>query len=186
MIESRGNGNIELSHFSPTIFASHGVLIRARLPQRKNVESFMKINPSKSSIRRQAGFTLLEMVIVLGIIGIILGGIGYKMIGSLESAKIKRVDGDFKSLDSALSLYKLNAGYFPTQNQGLKALVSKPSGTPVPRAWVQQLRDVPMDPWGNPYSYRFPGKKRANEYELISKGPDGMENTADDISSQDE
>jgi len=146
----------------------------------------MKINPSTSNIRRRVGFTLLEMVIVLGIIGIILGGIGYKMVGALESAKFKRVDGDFKTLDSMLMQYKLNGGNYPTTTQGLKALVAKPSGTPVPRVWVQQIREVPKDPWGGEYGYRFPGKKRANEYEIICKGPDGMENSPDDLSSQDD
>jgi general secretion pathway protein G len=146
----------------------------------------MKTNQSNPKIRRNAGFTLLEMVIVLGIIGIILGGIGYKMVGALESAKFKRVEGDFKTLDSMLMQYKLNGGHYPTTSQGLKALVVKPSATPVPRVWVQQIREVPMDPWGVEYGYRFPGKKRANEYEIICKGPDGMENTPDDLSSQDD
>ncbi len=146
----------------------------------------MKIHPSNHTPRSRAGFTLLEIVIVLGIIGIILGGIGYRMIGSLESARFKRVEGDFKTLDSALMQYRLLAGQFPTQSQGLEALVAKPSGTPVPRKWTQQLREAPADPWGNIYNYRFPGKKRASEYEIISKGPDGIENTQDDISSQDE
>ncbi|MEI6177774.1 MAG: type II secretion system major pseudopilin GspG [Verrucomicrobiota bacterium] len=146
----------------------------------------MKINPSTSNTRRKVGFTLLEMVIVLGIIGIILGGIGYKMVGALESARYKTVTGDFKSMDSMLMQYKLNGGHYPTTSQGLKALVTKPSGTPVPRIWVQQIRDVPLDPWGGEYGYRFPGKKRANEYEIICKGPDGMENTPDDLSSQDD
>jgi general secretion pathway protein G len=63
--------------------------------------------------------------------------------------------------------------------------VDKPTSTPVPRRWVQVMSKIPDDPWGAPYMYRFPGKKRANELELISKGPDGMENSADDLSSQD-
>lgn len=145
----------------------------------------MKLHPTAKFARRK-GFTLLEIVIVLGIIGIILGGIGYKMIGSMESARVNRVEGDFKTLDSALMQYKLLSGSYPTQSQGLLALVNKPSSTPVPRKWVQQLREAPADPWGKPYIYRFPGKKRANEYEIISLGPDGMENTPDDISSQDD
>jgi general secretion pathway protein G len=83
-------------------------------------------------------------------------------------------------------MYKLNAGNFPTTAQGLKAMVEKPSSTPVPRRWVQVMSKIPLDPWDSPYGYRFPGKKRANEFEIISKGPDGMENTPDDLSSQDE
>lgn len=146
----------------------------------------MKIHTPSSSIRRRAGFTLLEMVIVLGIIALILGGVGYKMLGIQDAAKLKRVESDFKSFQSALSMYKLNAGSFPTTQQGLNAMVIKPSTTPVPRRWVQVMSSVPNDPWDVPYLYKFPGKKRANDFEIISKGPDGIENTADDLSSQDE
>lgn len=146
----------------------------------------MKIHPSNTVIRRGAGFTLLEMVIVLGIIALILGGVGYKMLGIQDAARLKRVDGDFASFQSLLSSYKLNAGVYPTTQQGLKALVEKPTTTPVPRRWVQVLSKLQNDPWENPYIYRYPGKKRANEYEIISRGPDGLENTPDDISSQDE
>jgi general secretion pathway protein G len=146
----------------------------------------MKIHPTIVKIRRRAAFTLLEMVIVLGIIAMILGGAIFAMKGIGDAAKLKQVESDFKSLESALQMYKLNAGTYPTSQQGLKALVDKPSGTPVPRRWVQVMTKVQPDPWGSPYSYRFPGKKRANEFEMISKGPDGLENTADDLSSQDD
>jgi general secretion pathway protein G len=146
----------------------------------------MKIHPSSTVIRRRAGFTLLEMVIVLGIIAMILGGAIFAMRGIGDAAKLKQVESDFKSLQSALAMYKLNAGGYPTSQQGLKALVDKPSSTPVPRRWVQVMSKIPLDPWDSPYIYKFPGKKRANEYEITSKGPDGMENTGDDLSSQDE
>lgn len=146
----------------------------------------MKIHPSSTVIRRRAGFTLLEMVIVLGIIAMILGGAIFAMRGIGDAAKLKQVESDFKSLQSALAMYKLNAGGYPTSQQGLKALVDKPSSTPVPRRWVQVMSKIPLDPWDSPYNYKFPGKKRANEYEITSKGPDGMENTGDDLSSQDE
>lgn len=147
----------------------------------------MKIHPSDTTIiRRRAGFTLLEMVIVLGIIAMILGGAIFAMRGIGDAAKLRQVESDFKSFQSALAMYKLNAGSYPTTSQGLNALVEKPSSTPVPRRWVQVMSKVPPDPWDSPYGYRFPGKKRANEFEIISRGPDGLENTADDLSSQDE
>jgi general secretion pathway protein G len=126
------------------------------------------------------------MVIVLGIIAMILGGAIFAMRGIGDAAKLKQVDADFKSLESALQMYKLNAGSYPTSQQGLKSLQEKPSGTPVPRRWVQVMSKVPLDPWDSPYTYRFPGRKRVNEFEILSKGPDGMENTADDLSSQDD
>ena len=146
----------------------------------------MKLHSHPRPAHRNSGFTLLEMVIVLGIIAMILGGAIFAMRGIGDAAKLRQTEADFKSLESALQMYKLNAGTFPTTQQGLKALQEKPSSTPVPRRWVQVMSKIPDDPWGAPYSYRFPGKKRANEFEIISKGPDGMENTADDLSSQDE
>ncbi len=145
----------------------------------------MKLHPTAKFARRK-GFTLLEMVIVLGIIAMILGGAIFAMRGIGDAAKLRQAEADFKSMESALQMYKLNAGGFPSTQQGLKALQDKPTTTPVPRRWVQVMSKIPDDPWGSPYMYRFPGKKRANDFEIISKGPDGMENTPDDISSQDE
>jgi len=146
----------------------------------------MKTNHPAPSIRRRSGFTLLEMVIVLGIIAMILGGAIFAMRGIGDAAKLRQVESDFKSFESALAMYKLNAGSFPTTQQGLKSLKEKPSSTPVPRRWVQVMSKLPPDPWGVEYGYRFPGKKRASEFEMYSKGPDGQEGTQDDLSSQDE
>lgn len=142
-------------------------------------------NPAINS-RRRSGFTLLEMVIVLGIIAMILGGAIFSMNKIGNSAKLSQVESDFKSCESALAMYKLNAGSYPTTQQGLKALVEKPSSTPVPRRWIQIMKKVPLDPWGMEYGYRFPGKKQPSEFEMFSKGPDGQEGTPDDLSSQDD
>lgn len=131
------------------------------------------------------GFTLLEMVIVLGIIAVILGG-AIGVLGKVgDGAKLQRVEGDFNALGSALRTYKINAGQYPSTQQGLRALVTRPSGSPQPRRWASLMDSVPLDPWGQEYLYRFPGRKVATEFELISKGIDGQENTSDDISSQD-
>jgi len=146
----------------------------------------MKITNPSSNLRHNAGFTLLEMVIVLGIIAMILGGAIFAMKGIQDAAKLKQVDADFSSYSNALSAYKLNAGSYPTSQQGLKALVEKPTTTPVPRRWVQVMTKTNPDPWGSDYGYKFPGKKRANEFEMTSNGPDGLANSADDLSSQDD
>lgn len=131
------------------------------------------------------GFTLLEMVIVLGIIGLIIGG-AIGVMGKVgEGAAIQRVKGDFNSLGSVLKMYKINNGFYPTTAQGLKALVSRPGGSPVPKSWTALADRVPMDPWGQEYSYRFPGSKVATEFELVTKGKDGQLGTDDDMSSQD-
>lgn len=134
----------------------------------------------------KSGFTLLEMVIVLGIIAMILGGAIYALRGIGEAAKLKQVDADAKAFDSGLRMYKLNAGNYPTTQQGLQALVDRPTSAPAPKRWARVMDRLNPDPWGNAYMYRFPGKKNASEFEIISKGPDGQENTEDDISSQED
>ena len=141
----------------------------------------------QKSIRQRvaAGFTLLEMVIVLGIIAVLLGG-SIALIGGIgDGAKLQRVDADFNAIGSPLKTYKLNAGNYPTQQQGLEALVTKPSSTPVPRRWTKIADRVPTDPWNNPYGYKFPGTKDPSEFELFSMGKDGQAGTEDDLSSQD-
>ena len=141
----------------------------------------MKIDSHSSRIRRLAAFTLLEMVIVLGIIAVLMGG-SIALIGKVkEGAKLQRVGADFNAIGSALMTYKINAGTYPSTQQGLKALVTRPGGTPAPRRWTSLAKSVPTDPWGKEYSYRFPGQKDANEFEIYTTGPDGIT-----ISSQDE
>lgn len=135
---------------------------------------------------RRSGFTLLEMVIVLGIIAMILGGAVFAMRGIGNAAKLKQVSADFNAYDTALRMYKLNAGSYPTTQQGLGALKDRPTSAPLPKMWSQVMDRLPEDPWGNTYGYRFPGRKNPNEFELISLGEDGQEGTADDISSQSE
>jgi len=144
------------------------------------------MNTNVSSPRRAPkGFSLLEIMIVLGIIAILMGG-AIALIGGVgEGAKLQQVTADFQALGSALKMYKINAGQYPTTAQGLQALVEKPTSTPVPKRWVQISKSVPKDPWGNPYGYKFPGSKNKSEFELISKGKDGTEGTEDDLSSQD-
>ena len=133
------------------------------------------------------GFTLLEIVIVLGIIAVILGG-SIAVVGKLgDGAKIQRVTSDFNTISSAIKMYAINAGGAPTTQQGLIALYIKPSSPPVPKRWtpVDTKKEVPLDPWQNPYQYRNPGKKDPSSFEIYCKGPDGQDGTDDDISSQD-
>ena len=144
-------------------------------------------HPSPSSkSRRHAGFTLPEMVIVLGIIAMLLGGAIYSSLGILGSSKMGRADSDFQTISSNLMQYKTANGFYPTTQQGLRALVERPSTNPVPARWSAIMKKVPLDPWDSEYIYRFPGKRDPTEPEIISKGPDGIENTADDLSSQDQ
>ncbi|BCX50046.1 type II secretion system protein G [Haloferula helveola] len=134
--------------------------------------------------RVRAGFSLLEMVIVLGIIAVIIGGAITVMGRVGDGAKRTRVSGDFNSIGAALRMYQTNNGRFPSTSQGLEALVDKPSSEPRPKRWVKLLDEVPVDPWQNTYGYKFPGSSDKTTFEIISKGPDGIEGNEDDISSQ--
>ena len=128
----------------------------------------------------------LDAQLVLGIIALLLGGaVGVVGPRILNSAKLTKVDGDFLAFKSSFMTYRNLCGIYPTTQQGFEALVKKPSTPPVPSRWQKTLDSVPLDPWGNEYQYRYPGSKDPNEPEISSFGPDGKENTDDDLSSQD-
>jgi general secretion pathway protein G len=134
--------------------------------------------------RTRAGFSLLEMVIVLGIIAVIIGGAITVMGRVGDGAKRTRVSGDFNSVGAALRMYSTNNGRYPTTQQGLQALVEEPTSTPRAKRWTKLMDEVPLDPWQNEYGYKFPGTHDPTMFEIISKGPDGIEGNEDDISSQ--
>ena len=121
------------------------------------------------------GFTLIEMIIVLGIIAVLLGSAIYWMVGTVGGAKIQRVEGDITSITAALRMYEINNRFLPTTEQGLQALVTKPTTEPIPRRWTQQFKELPLDPWNRPYVYVYPGKRNPNGFDLYSLGEDGVE-----------
>ncbi len=130
------------------------------------------------------GFSLFEMVIVMGIIGVILGGVIFSSKSFGNSARIQAVRSDFNTIGSHIDTYSLlGKRGAPTEGQGLDALVNEPTTSPIPRDWTQSLPEIPTDPWNIEYQYKMPGKDGAN-YELISAGPDKIFGTDDDMSSQ--
>lgn len=138
----------------------------------------MKFSPR--SKRRNSGFTLVELVIVITIISVLAGSGIYLVIGFVDDAKYGRVDSDLKALDLAVKAYERN-NYFkpPTQEQGLMALVERPTGDPQPERWRAYLEEPMLDPWGNEYQFRFPAQKSSKKYDLFSFGEDGVESDDD-------
>jgi general secretion pathway protein G len=127
---------------------------------------------------------LVLSYIGLGLLGSCIGAV-LSLKANAERAKIRQVRAEIGSYEVAIAMYKNSAGFFPTTEQGLKALVETPLLPPEPKRWVQIMKSLPSDPWNSPYAYHFPGRKLADEFEIISKGPDGVEATADDLSSLD-
>jgi general secretion pathway protein G len=129
---------------------------------------------------QSAGFTLLEIMLVVTIIALLLGTAIYKLSGNVEYAKDTRVEADIQGISTQLKLYESMNGFMPTTEQGLQALVVQPDSDPKPTRWYQLYKEMPKDPWQVPYIYRNPGVKNPNGYDLFSAGPDRKADTADD------
>ncbi len=128
--------------------------------------------------RRAHGFTLIELMIVIAILGILSTLVILNIAGAPDEARVTKAKADIQTLQSALILYKVKNGFYPTTEQGLKALIEKPATKPIPRNYPQggflNQQSVPKDPWGNEYIYRSPGEE-GRPYEIISLGADQME-----------
>ncbi len=124
--------------------------------------------------RFQRGFTLIEIVVVVVIIGLLAAMVAPKVMQRTDDAKLVRVANDIRATEASLNLYKLDNFNYPTTEQGLQALVTKPSGSPEAKNWKQggYLRNVPKDPWGNEYQYAYPGSA-GGSFDLYSFGADG-------------
>ncbi|MCE1613401.1 type II secretion system major pseudopilin GspG [Enterobacter ludwigii] len=135
--------------------------------------------------RKHSGFTLLEIMVVIVILGLLASFIVPNLMGNKDKADRQKASSDLVALENALDMYRLDNGRYPTAEQGLHALIEKPSIPPVPAHYPEEgyLRFLPQDPWGNDYRLIAGKKGRAH---VISAGPDGEFDTADDISNVDE
>jgi general secretion pathway protein G len=128
---------------------------------------------SPRGLRSEQGFTLIEIMVVVFILGLLITLVAPRILGRTDEARQTKAAADVKQIEQALSLYKLDNGFFPTTEQGLEALVSRPTTGLVPRRWNPDgyLPKVPVDPWGAPYVFRSDG----NSYVVMSFGADGAE-----------
>jgi general secretion pathway protein G len=134
------------------------------------LESFM--NQALIARRSSRGFTLLELMVVIVIIGVLAALIAPKILNRVGEAKITAAQTDIATLMNALKTYKLDNGRYPSTEQGLQALVAKPTTGSIPNSWKGYLDKLPQDPWHNPYQYANPGVH--GEIDVYSFGADGQ------------
>jgi general secretion pathway protein G len=124
--------------------------------------------------RRSAGFTLLEIMVVVIIIGVLAATIIPQFMGTTHDAKVSAAKADVAQLENALERFNLHMDRYPTMDEGLKVLVEAPAGED--KKWrgpyIKQLRP---DPWGNPYQYRVPGMHHTTSFDVWSRGADGQD-----------
>jgi general secretion pathway protein G len=124
---------------------------------------------------RRHGFTLLEIIVVIIVLALLAGLVAPQIFGRVSEARSATARTQIELLGTALDNYRLDNGAYPGTEQGLQALREKPARAPVPANWRGPYlrKDVPNDPWGRPYIYRFPGDRNAGTYDLSSLGRDG-------------
>ncbi|HUC69303.1 MAG TPA: type II secretion system major pseudopilin GspG [Stellaceae bacterium] len=123
---------------------------------------------------RTAGFTLVELLVVLAILGLLVAIATPQVLKYLARAKVDTARIEMKSISSALDLFLLDNGRYPTEQEGLKALVANPGALATwSGPYLKNGGGAPLDPWGRPYQYRYPGQN--GDYDLFSNGPDGHE-----------
>jgi general secretion pathway protein G len=132
----------------------------------------------------RGGFTLLEILLVVVIIGMLVSIAAVRLSGQSAKAKIVAAQRQIDAYKTALGVYELDNGFFPSTEQGLQALITQPTTPPAPMNWKGPYLDPPVlrkDPWGRDYVYKFPGQKIPVGYDLYSPGMNGVEGDDDDI-----
>lgn len=138
----------------------------------------------KTNVNLRNGFTLVELLLVVVIIGILASIVVPKLTGRAQEASIAAARDNIKLFKTALGMYEIDNQTLPSNEQGLIALIEKPSIPPEPRSWRPYLQQkmIPKDPWGNDYVYRYYTDEQGYpHYEIRSLGPDGQDGNADDI-----
>jgi general secretion pathway protein G len=128
--------------------------------------------------RQSAGFTLLELLVVVAIIGLLAAFVGPRLFGNVSKSEITTAKAQIEAFSRALESYRIDTGNFPDTALGLQALVVKPADTPKWNGPYLQ-KEVPLDPWGHPYTYKRPGAAQ-RDFEIVSLGRDGSPGGSDE------
>jgi general secretion pathway protein G len=141
----------------------------------KNEQKEIDMN-SQISYKREKGFTLIEIMVVVIILGLLAGLVLPRILGQEEKARVESAKVQIRALEGALDALKLDIGFYPSTDQGLDALIKKPETGRIPSRWREggylKPARIPKDPWGKDYVYISPGSE-GREYEIISYGADG-------------
>ena len=129
---------------------------------------------------REGGFTLVELLVVLVILSLVMGLVGPRVLSYLTDARVRSARLQIDSLAAALDLFYLDTGRYPSEQEGLKALIARAPSIDNWNGPYLQQSELPQDPWGNPYEYRVPGENKA--YDIVSLGADGRQGGTDDAS----
>ena len=125
-------------------------------------------------LKRNAGFSLVEILVVLVIMGLLISVVAPTVLNQADEARVQKAQADFKAIETALKIYRLDNYVYPTTEQGLEALVEPSTLDPEPRNFREggYLEEVPVDPWGRPYLYLSPGENK--EIDIYTLGADGL------------
>ena len=136
----------------------------------------------KEKIVNNRGFTLIEIMVVVVIIGIMASVISYNLLGNVDKARVTKAKNDMMMFSNALTMYNIDNNMYPTTEQGLKALIEQPTSDPIPTSWQPggylRLSTMPNDPWDTPYIYRSSGDN-GEDFVIISLGKDKREGGED-------
>lgn len=136
----------------------------------------MTLQQEKRPFLRQAGFSMIEIMVVLVILGLLVTMVAPNVLTNVDKARTQKVEADISTISTVLKLYRLDNYNYPTSDQGLEALVDKPSIDPIPANWQKNgyLDELPLDPWGRPYLYLSPGEFGDMDFNIYSLGADGV------------
>jgi general secretion pathway protein G len=143
----------------------------------------ISIDRDRASRPRERGFTLLEILVVLAILGLLVGLVAPAVMRQFGSAKEKIAHQSIERLATVLDMYKLDVGNYPTTDQGLQALITRPQGMTRWSGPYLKGEKLPEDPWGRPFTYRNPSQRPGHDFDLYSLGPDGNATGAGDKSA---